>query len=74
MYNKKEIEAGLKKQLAIDFNCTVEDFDKKENIITFPKDNPGRRIYTQQKEFLSSAEITVLPPSVTIERNSFCCV
>ena len=49
MYNKKEIEAGLKKQLAIDFNCTVEDFDKKENIITFPKDNPGRRIYTQQK-------------------------
>ncbi len=53
MYNKKEIEAGLKKQLAIDFNCTVEDFDKKENIITFPKDNPGRRIYTQQKEFLS---------------------
>lgn len=53
MYNKKEIEAELKKQLAIDFNCVVEDFDKKENVITFPKDNPGRRIYTQQKEFLS---------------------
>lgn len=53
MYNKKQITIALKKQLAIDFNCTMEDFDKKENIITVAKDNPGRRIYTQQKEFLS---------------------
>lgn len=53
MYNKKQIIAELKKQLAIDFNCTIEDFDKKENIITVSRDNPGRRIYTQQKEFLS---------------------
>ena len=53
MYDKKQITAELKKQLAIDFNCTVEDFDKKENIITAARENPGRRFYTQQKEFFS---------------------
>lgn len=53
MYNKKQIAAELKKQLAIDFNCSIKDFDKKENIITVAKDNPGRRIYTQEKAFLS---------------------
>lgn len=53
MYDKEQIIRELKRQLAIDFNCMIEDFDKKENIITVAKDNPGRRVYAQQKEFLS---------------------
>lgn len=53
MYDKKQIETELKKQLAIDFNCGVEDFDKTENIITAAKDNPGRRVYLEEKEFFS---------------------
>lgn len=53
MYDKKTIVSELKKQLAIDFNCSPQDFSRKENIITVAKDNPGRRIYTQQKEFFS---------------------
>ena len=51
MYNKDQIRMEWKRQLAIDFNCTIEDFDKKENVITIAKSNQGRRIYTQQKEF-----------------------
>ena len=53
MYNKDQIRMECKRQLAIDFNCTIEDFDKKENVITIAKSNQGRRIYTQQKEFFS---------------------
>ena len=53
MYNKDQIRMEWKRQLAIDFNCTIEDFDKKENVITIAKSNQGRRIYTQQKEFFS---------------------
>lgn len=53
MYEKEWIMAEWKKQLAIDFNCRVEDFDKKENVITAAEDNPKRRKYTFGKEFLS---------------------
>ena len=53
MYNKEQIRMEWKKQLAIDFNCTIQDFDKEENVITIAKSNQGRRIYTQQKEFFS---------------------
>lgn len=53
MFSKDQIITELKKQLAIDFNCSTEDFGKNENIITDSKDNPGRRIYSQRKEFLS---------------------
>lgn len=53
MYTKEQITAELKKQLALDFNCKPDDFDKSENIITLPKDLPGRRIYSPQKEFFS---------------------
>lgn len=53
MFSKDQIATELKKQLAIDFNCSVEDFGKKGNIITVSGNNPGRRIYSQQKAFLS---------------------
>ena len=32
--SKKEIEEKIKKQLAIEFNCVEQDFDKSENVIT----------------------------------------
>lgn len=53
MIDKTMIKTELKRLLAIDFNCTVEDFDKKENVITVPKENPGRRVYTPKKAFFS---------------------
>lgn len=53
MYSEKQIMTEWKKQLAVDFNCTTEDFHKEENIITAAKDNPGRRNYTQQTAFFS---------------------
>jgi len=53
MYHKEQIVSELRKQLAIEFNCREEDFDHKENVITVAKANPGRRIYTKQKEFFS---------------------
>lgn len=53
MYRKEEIIRELKNQLAIDFNCAPEDFDKNENVITVSAENPGRRIYSEQKEFFS---------------------
>lgn len=53
MYDKNQILTELKRQLAIDFNCTPEDFGKKENIITINKDIPGRRVYAPHKEFFS---------------------
>ncbi len=53
MFDKTMIKTELKRLLAIDFNCTVEDFDKKENVITVPKENPGRRVYTPKKAFFS---------------------
>lgn len=42
----------LLEQLSLDFNCTVKDLQSKENIITFPQLNEGRRIYTRGKPFL----------------------
>jgi Acetyltransferases len=53
MCNEEQIRMEWKKQLAIDFNCTVEDLDSKENVITVAKNNQGQRMYTQQKAFFS---------------------
>lgn len=35
------------------YNIGMEDFDKKENVITVNKDNSGRRVYATHKEFFS---------------------
>lgn len=53
MSDKKDIMEALKRQLAIDFNCMSEDFSKKENVITVPAKNAGRRVYAEQPEFFS---------------------
>ena len=42
----------LLKQLAVDYNCTVEDLRAKENIVTVPALNEGRRSYSPGKPFL----------------------
>lgn len=53
MFDEKDIMEALKRQLAIDFNCMSEDFSKKENVITVPTKNAGRRVYSEQPEFFS---------------------
>ena len=42
----------LLKQLSLEFNCTPADLQAKENIITIPSLNEGRRIYSPDKPFL----------------------
>lgn len=57
MYTGEQIAEELKKQLAIEFNCQAEDFDKEENVITVAKANQGRRIYSEQLPFFSMATL-----------------
>ena len=51
--DKSELVLQLKKLLSLEYNCHPDDFGKKENVITMAKDIPGRRIYSEQKEFFS---------------------
>ena len=53
----KEIYSSLKNQLALDFNCKPEDFDKTENVITLPALNEGRRVFSNEKFFLQIATL-----------------
>ncbi|MBQ9767094.1 MAG: GNAT family N-acetyltransferase [Lachnospiraceae bacterium] len=43
----------MKEECSWYFNCSADDFDKKENVIVVPKEHPGRRVYTPKKEFFS---------------------
>lgn len=47
----------LKNLLAIELNCSPEDFDKAENILTLPALNEGRRIYQQEPYFFHMATL-----------------
>ena len=47
----------LAKQLAYDFNCHPEDFDKEENIITLPALNEKRRVFSKETFFLQMATL-----------------
>lgn len=40
-----------KRQLAIDFNCKPDDFDRTENVLTVSAANHGRRMYSNEKYF-----------------------
>ncbi len=53
MYSRRDIIGEVKKQLAIDFNCKISDFDRKENIITTSRHNEGRREYIEGVHFYS---------------------
>lgn len=48
--NRKNLEE-LHKLLALEFNCSSEDFLKTENILTEPALHEGRRIYSPEKYF-----------------------
>ena len=48
----KKYYERLLHQLAIDYNCSVEDFYSKNNIITVSALNDGRRSYSPGKPFL----------------------
>ena len=52
-----EIHSFLKNQLALDFNCNPQDFDKTENVITLPALKEGRRIFSNEKFFLQIATL-----------------
>ena len=49
---KQEILKKVKEQLAKDYNCSVEDFDNRNNLITNIELNKGDRRYTDDKEIL----------------------
>lgn len=55
MFTKEEIIFELKKQLAIDYNCKIEDFDSGENVLNFSAKNEGRREYSEDTAFFSMA-------------------
>ena len=54
---KQEILKKVKEQLAKDYNCSVEDFDNRNNLITNIKLNEGARRYTDDKEILIASTI-----------------
>ena len=43
--NRKEMLEKVKEQLSRDYNCSIEDFNKEENLITDYKLRKGRRNY-----------------------------
>ncbi len=45
MIDKRDMMDCVYKQLAIDYNCTPEDFQKDELIFTEAKENEDRRPY-----------------------------
>lgn len=45
----------LKRQLAIDFNCAPDDFERTENVLTVSALNEGRRMYSDEKYFFQMA-------------------
>jgi len=53
----------LLQQLSIDFNCTPDELQAKENIVTFSALNEGRRSYSPGKPFL---EMVTLGGNVVI--------
>ena len=48
---KKELQKTLYGLLALEYNCSPEDFEKDENILTVSKIIDGRRIYSPEKYF-----------------------
>lgn len=55
--SKKEIEEKIKNQLAVEFNCKAQDFDKSENVITTACQHPQRRKFSDKPFFLQMATL-----------------
>lgn len=47
----------LTKLLALEFNCSADDFSKSENILTVSQINEGRRVYSSEKYFFHMATV-----------------
>ncbi len=47
----------LKELLSLELNCSPNDFDKRDNIITAPALNKGRRIYQNEPYFFHAATL-----------------
>lgn len=41
----------MKKLLSLEYNCSEQDFDKKENVLTLSCIKEGRRVYSKEKYF-----------------------
>ncbi len=57
MLTRREIEGELKRQLALDYNCTLEDLSGSENAVTLSEIVPGRREYQEGKYFFTMATL-----------------
>ena len=55
MLTKSEIEEKIKSQIALEFNCAPQDFDKSENTITAACLNSNRRKFSDKPFFLQMA-------------------
>ena len=49
---KEDIIYKVKDQLAKDYNCSIKDFDNKDNLITDIEEVKGSRKYTEDKEII----------------------
>ena len=54
-FNRYEILEIVKKQLAIDMNCNIEDLNKNGLVFCEAKLNEGRRRFNRQSPFLEIA-------------------
>jgi RimJ/RimL family protein N-acetyltransferase len=55
MKTKQELLGIIKEQLAIEYNCSVNDFSSSNNIVTVSKNNAGRRHYVNGTFFFQMA-------------------
>ena len=69
MLTKSEIEGKIKSQIACEFNCSPQAFDREENVITLSSLHPNRRKFSDKPFFLQMATFgksTVISADETI--------
>lgn len=66
-FNKSKILEIVRKQLAIDMNCNIEDFVKDGIVFCEAKLNKGRRMFDRQFPFL---EIVTMGKSIVVSADS----
>jgi len=52
MFTKLEIEEKIKNQIACELNCSPQDFDREENIVTSANLHPNRRKFSDKPFYL----------------------
>lgn len=57
MIIRSEMELAAAKQLAVDLNCSPDDLFRPENTVTLPKNNEGRRLFTDEPPFFRAASM-----------------